>query len=301
MKQLLTLFFVILFLSGCKSAYHRATLDTSGKEPKFIVNILAVEAEEEKESLKKAGYASIDNINHFKKYLEQDIYIVFPDWLADKFKLSSKEGIFLVDKNNQLHHLAKNYLENKNQAGEQLKVSEITADKAYELSLPLENIANPLDINALVILYSFNPWYEWLDPTNILHDDSNEAKLVYVPLTATNTENLKTLHYSLNTAEAIEADLGSGLISFFGLFNFNTPKTPETALAKTLDKGYLNNWGSNYMIPLSGIFNESHSTKITGQRLISTLISGILKSQAPKDSGKTGIRGAIKDIPSRSR
>ncbi|MDR1113513.1 MAG: hypothetical protein LBL50_00270, partial [Candidatus Margulisbacteria bacterium] len=226
----------------------------------------------EKESLKKAGYVDIGNISDNKNYLEQDVYIVFPNWLADKFKLSSTEGIFLVDKNNQLHHIAKNYLENKNRDGEQLKISEITADKAYELSLPLENIADPLDINALVILYNTNPWYEWLDPTNILHDDSNVAKIVYVPLTATNTENLKTLHYSLNTAKAIDADLGSGLIPFFGLFNFNTPKTPEIALAKALDKGYPNNWGSNFIIPLGGIFNGNHSVKIAGQRSANELL-----------------------------
>ncbi|MDR1323304.1 MAG: hypothetical protein LBK68_02585 [Candidatus Margulisbacteria bacterium] len=278
MKQLLTLFLVILFLSGCKSSYYRTTLDTSGKEPQFIVSILSVEDEEEKESLKKVGYTAGGNINDLKSYLEQNVYIIFPNWLADKFKLSSNEGIFLVDKNNQLHHIAKNYLENKNRDGEQLKISEITADKAYELSLPLENIADPLDINALVILYNTNPWYEWLDPTNILHDDSNVAKIVYMPLIATNTENLKTLHYSLNTAEAIEADLGSGLIPFFGLFNFNTSKTPEIALAKVFDKGYPNNWGSNFIIPFGGIFNENHSEKIAGQRPVTDFFTDSLSN-----------------------
>jgi hypothetical protein len=282
MKQLLVLFFVILFLSGCKSSYYRATLDTSGKESKFIVNILSAEDEQKKERLKKAGYSAVKNINSIKNYLEQDVYIVFPNWLVDKFKLSSNEGVFLADKNNQLHHIAKNYLKNKNRDGERLKISEITADEAYELSLPLENIAAPLDINALVILYNSNPWYEWLDPTNILHDDSNVAKIVYVPLIATNTENLKILHYGFDTAGAIDADLGSGLMPLFGLFNFNTPKTPEIALAKALEKGYPNNWGSNFIIPLGGIFNENHSAKISGQRPVTGFVNDMLTTPAPK-------------------
>jgi hypothetical protein len=281
MKQLLTLFFVLLFLSGCKSVYYRATLDTSGKEPQFIVKILSRE-DSEKEDLEKAGYAAIGNISDIKNYLEQDVYIVFPNWLTDKFKLSSNEGVFLVDKNNQIHHLAKNYLETKNQDGEQLKISEITKDEDYELVLPLEKIDNPLDINALVILYNSNPWYEWLDPTNILHDDSNVAKLVYVPLSVTNTENFKTLHYSLNIGEAIEADVGNSLILCFGLFNFNAPKTPETALAKALNKGYPNNWGSNFIIPLGGVFNKNHSVKIAGQRP-ATKFLGNWRTTAPRD------------------
>jgi hypothetical protein len=105
-------------------------------------------------------------------------------------------------------------------------------------------------------------WWEWIDLTNVLHDDSNLAKAIFVPISNVKEDkNKKGLyHITIDPAKAKDADIGDGMI-FLAVFSFDYEKTRGDILNKVIAQAYPCNWGSNFLIPWGGLFNSNHAQK----------------------------------------
>jgi hypothetical protein len=265
----------ILFLAGCnESSYAGLILDTTSAQNSLKMKIQSTSDAETKSLLETSGeHQKMANPLFF---FEQDVYTVWPEALTNKLRMSFSDGIFLVGKNNKIYGLAPDYIDQHKQNGEMLKFKELD-EYNYEAALPLEKITEPDELKGLVLLMSSKMWWEWIDLTNVIHDDSNLAKAIYVPIDKVEQDkNKKGIYYlHLDLEKAKDADIGNGII-FLGLFNFDNPKEKKDVFAKVIAQDYPCNWGSNFIIPWGGLFNDNHAQKtLAYKQKITTYTTGV--------------------------
>ncbi|GBR75579.1 hypothetical protein NO2_0239 [Candidatus Termititenax persephonae] len=276
MKEIkaLLLLLGILFLSGCNErSFVGLTLDTAAPQNKLKLEVRYARAAAQKTELETSGeYQTLANPLDF---FETDVHTVWPDDLTSKLKMTFSDGIFLVGKGSKTYGLDAEYISQHRQSGEWLKFQELN-DDIFEATLPFEKITDPDELTGIIILVNSKMWWEWIDPTNVLHDDSNFAKAIFVPISNVKEDkNKKGLyHITIEPAKAKDADIGDGMI-FLAFFSFDYEKTRGDILNKVIAQDYPCNWGSNFLIPFGGLFNTNHAAKtLTYKPKITTYSSG---------------------------
>ncbi len=258
--KILVLVLGLMYLTGCDlTNFARVSLLNDNQTLKIEV-VNSPHYDNEKELLAE-GYTKV---NFPKTLFEQDVYSVIPENQRKKFKLNFSDGIFIVDRAGKTYGLNKDYLK-KNQSSGKIVQFTKTGEESYEINIPLEKMSDTGLVSGIALYCYYKPWLEWIDITNFIHDDSDQAKMLYIPFYSVRKMETGSTQFILSQKEAKASDIGNGMI-MFGSINLNSEKDREYAIDRTKAENFYfyNNYGSNFVVPIFGIINTNRCNKLEG-------------------------------------